>query len=550
MPTERVYKLFPVVIALLAIAAFIPALSNDFVDWDDRVNFVLNPNFRGLGWPQLKWMWTSNLMARYIPVTWMTFGLDYTLWGMEPFGYHLTNIVLHAANAVLFYFLSIAILRLTMPKSAVTIPMGALFAALFFAVHPLRAESVAWVTERRDEVSGFFYLLAILAHLRAARGGPDKPLHRKYYWITVACGALAILSKEIAVTLPLVLLVLDVYPLRRLGGRSRWLSAGYRTVWLEKIPLLALAAADSALALYSGHQEGMVVSTGVLGWFTRLAVTTYNLAFYLWKTVLPLHLAPFYPLTFHRVDPRGLPFQLSAIVVVLITAAAILFRRRFPALLAIWMAYAAVLLPVLGIVNAFKQIVADRYSYLACLGWELVAGAAFLALWNAAGGDRVVRAIVGVPALIVILGLAILNWKQVQIWRNAETLWTYAASVEPSFLALNSLGLVDAERGDFAGAVNHFRQSIALDPDYEVSRNNLGAALLNLGEYEAAAREFEAALRLKPNLAESQNSWGYALMMQGKPGEAIPHFQRALQIDPGLDSARRNLDRALEQKGR
>lgn len=542
MKTERVYKLFPLLVAMVTLAGFAATLGNDFVDWDDRVNFVLNPHYRGLGWEQIRWMWTSALMAHYIPVSWMTLGLDYTLWGMEPWGYHLTSVLFHAANAVLFYYLALALLRLAISvdsPSRRSIPAGALFAALVFAIHPLRVESVGWITERRDEVSGLFYLLSLLAYLRACRNGAGPLARRKEYWLSLACFTLAILSKEIAVTLPLVLLVLDYYPLRRLGGGVRsWLWAG-----LEKVPFLVLGLADSAYAVYLGRQEGLASSLGAQGWMTRIAVAVYNLAFYLWKTLTPVHLAPFYPLTAHRVDPGALPFQASLAVVLFIAAAAFLFRRRYPAILAASLAYVAALFPVLGIVNTFKQIVADRYSYLACMSWEILAGAGFLMLWTALPGRRS-RIVAGTTGALVVVALGALTIRQTGVWKDAESLWTYTTAIEPSFIASNGMGLAVAERGDYAGAIPHFRDAIAMDPDYELAHHNLGVALLNLGNAEDAAREFETALRLKPDLGASQTSWGVALLMQGKAVGAIPHFERALQLNPDDDSARRNLDRA------
>lgn len=543
------YRFFPLLAAVLTFAAFASALQNDFVDWDDRVNFVLNPHYRGLGWEQIRWMWSSALMARYIPVTWMTLGFDYNLWGMDPFGYHLTNVLFHAANAALFYFLCAALLGLAIPENGArrhdAIPLGALTATLLFALHPLRVESVAWVTERRDEVCGFFYLLCILAYLRAHRDGSSRSTRRSYYWAAFACCALAILSKEIAVTLPLVLLVLDYYPLRRLG----WFGPRHRAVWLEKLPFLALGLADSVLAVYLGRQENMVAALGVQGWWTRTAVAVYNLAFYLWKTVLPFHLAPFYPVTAHRLDPHVLPFQLSAMLVIWISAAAFLFRGGYPALLAAWLAYIAALLPVLGIVNTFKQLVADRYSYLACMSWAILAGACIATLWSASSRQRV-RVAITALSVVVLLALATLSWMQIRIWRNAEALWTYTAGVEPSFLASDGLGLALAERGDFAGAIPHFREALAMDPDYELAHHNLGAALMSLGNWEEAAHEFQLALQLKPSLGASHTSWGLALLMQDKVDEAIQHFRQALSINPEDEAARRHLERALAMKSR
>src|SRR5260370_37926699 len=242
MTRQRACRYFPLVVALLTLTAFLPALRNEFVSWDDVPNLVLNPSYRGLGWTQIKWMWTSQMIGRYVPVTWMTLGLDYTIWGMNPFGYHLTSILLHAANAVLFYFLALAILAAANRNNGerrTTIRYGALFAALLFAVHPLRVESVAWVTERRDVVSGMFYLLSLLAYVRGVGDPPSLGIRRKYYFASFGFFVLAVLSKEITVTLPLVLLILDWYALGRLKGAPQgWVALPLRTVWIEKIPFL------------------------------------------------------------------------------------------------------------------------------------------------------------------------------------------------------------------------------------------------------------------------------------------------------------------------
>src|SRR3989441_1632266 len=208
--------LVPSLIALVTFAAFLPALQNQFVSWDDHENFRDNPHYRGLAWTQLHWMWTTH-QGHYIPLTWMTLGLDYLLWGMNPLGYHLTSLLLHAANAVVFFFVVRRILALSLPSPSErdhALAVSAGFAALVFAIHPLRVESVAWATERRDVLSGLFYLLAILVYLRASQRAERG---RGWYWAAVGLFACALLSKSI-VSLSVVLLILDVYPLRRLGG--------------------------------------------------------------------------------------------------------------------------------------------------------------------------------------------------------------------------------------------------------------------------------------------------------------------------------------------
>ncbi len=544
MAPARVFRLFPITVALLTLLVFLAALRNDFVNWDDVTSFLNNPGYRGLGWAQLKWMWTTHLMGRYIPITWMTLGLDYAIWEMDPFGYHLTSILFHAVNALLFYFAALAVLRAATAASSQDLrsklPIGAFFSALVFGLHPLRVESVAWVTERRDVVCGLFFLLAILAYLRRFPDEPGQPPRRKYYWASLACFVLAILSKEIAVTLPLVLLILDVYPLRRLPGA--------RTVWLEKLPFLAIGIADGALALYVGSRESIAASVAHVGWFSRFAISLYGLAFYLWKTVAPIHLSPFHALTAHRMDPRALPFQLSAAVVVLVTAAAWGLRRKLPALLAVWVAYTITLLPVVGIFQNGWQITADRYSYLACLGWALLAGAGLLAAFAAWG--QVGKWILSLAAASAIGALGFLTWQQTQVWRSSETLWAYSLAVDPSSVAFNNLGEMFSEQGDVVTALEYYRQAVQMDPENTQAHNNLGMALLQLGDWEAAEREFQTALKQWPAFANSHFGLACALMKQGKLDEAIDHFRTALNINPGYTAARHNLEEALELKTR
>src|SRR5438034_977960 len=261
--------LVPVLIAVVTFAAFLPTLQNQFVNWDDPRNFLENPHYRGLGWTHLRWMWTTHL-GHYIPLTWMTLGLDYLLWGMNPVGYHLTSLLLHAANAVVFFFVGCRILTLALPApSERGHALTAGFAALVFAIHPLRVESVAWVTERRDVLSGLFYLLTILVYLRDCERGARG---RGWCWVSVGLFACALLSKSMVVNLPIVLLILDVYPLRRLGGAIGWWGEPARRVYVEKIPFVLLATAAAAIAVMAQLSVHAAASLAQLSVPGRVAV--------------------------------------------------------------------------------------------------------------------------------------------------------------------------------------------------------------------------------------------------------------------------------------
>src|SRR3989441_4892002 len=460
--------LVPVLIALVTVAAFLPALQNQFVSWDDDENFLDNPHYRGLGWSPLRWMWTTH-QGHYIPLTWMTLGLDYLLWGMNPFGYHLTSLLLHAANAVVFFFVVRRILTRALPSPSErghALAVAAGFAALVFAIHPLRVESVAWVTERRDVLSGLFYLSAILMYLRACERGARG---RGWYWAAVGLFAGALLSKSMVVNLPFVLLILDVYPLRRLGGFVGWWSGPARRVYVEKIPFVFLAAAASAVALMAQLSVHTVTSLAQLSVPGRLAVSAYGLSFYLWKTVAPVNLSPLYELP-RTMDPVAPPFILSYALVLAIMAIILALRRRVPGLPAAWVAYVVVLLPVLGIVQSGPQSAADRYTYLAGLGGAILAGAGLLSCWRTSRTSKTGRpqtvAIAGV-ATCVVVGLGALTWNQAQVWHDSEKLWTHALAMDPqSSIAENNLGVARAVERKLAEAIEHYQRALQIRPKY------------------------------------------------------------------------------------
>ena len=553
LPQRWVSWLIPVLIVLVTSAAFLPALQNQFLRWDDHKNFLGNPHYRGLGWMHLRWMWTTHL-GHYIPLTWMTLGLDYVLWGMNPLGYHLTNLLLHAANAVLFYFVAFRILGLGLPdpgdRRQADLVLSAGFAALVFAIHPLRVESVAWVTERRDVLSGLFYLSAILIYLRTCERGERG---RGWYWAAVGLFACALLSKSMVVNLPIVLLILDVYPLRRLGGATGWWSEPARRVYVEKIPFVLLATAAAAIAVMAQLSVHAAASLAQLSVPGRVAVSAYGLSFYLWKMVVPLNLSPLYPLS-PIVNPWAMPFVLSYTMVLAITAIALALRRRVPGLPAAWSAYVVVLLPVLGIFQSGPQIAADRYTYLASLGWAILAGACLLFCWRisrtSTTGTPTTLPIAGV-AICVVAGLGVLTWNQVHIWHDSERLWTYTVAIHPnSSLAQFSLGIVLSAQGKPTEAIEHFQKGLQLRPDEPSAHTNLGVALIQQGKLADAIEHFRQAVRIYPDDALAHTNWGSALIDLGKPSEAIEHYSKALRITPGLAEAQNGLGQALAQEQR
>jgi protein O-mannosyl-transferase len=549
--------LVPVLIVLLTFAAFFPVRQNGFVNWDDEGNLLENPSYRGLGWTQLRWMFTNFHLGNYRPLTWITLGFDYILWGMDPSGYHLTSLLLHATSALLFYFLTLRLLSLTLSFPAASADVGlkvaAGLAALLFSIHPLRVEPVAWISARNHVLSGLFFVWTILCYLRAMACVEGSSIRLRWLTLSVVIYGLSLLSQPFGLTLPFVLLVLDIYPVRRLSGDpTKWFWPAVRRVWWEKAPFLLLALAAGVIALRA--RKGAIYSFEEIGVWPRLAQALFGLAFYPFKTVIPLGLSPLYELPAH-LNLSDWPFLLSGLVVAVLSAGLFVARHRWPAGLASWVCYVMILLPVLGLAQSGPQIVADRYTYSSCLGWAILAGAGLFYCRHVRsnGGTRLGISVLAVGlAGVVVLG--VLTWKQTQVWHDSERLWRYVLAVtEKSYfkssVAHNNLGVVLVGREELEEAISHYREALRIYPAYAEAHNNLGVALRERGELEDAIQHYHEALRINPAYAEAHSNLGNALMKQGELEEAISHYREALRIYPAYAEAHNNLGVALHERG-
>jgi tetratricopeptide (TPR) repeat protein len=543
-PTLR--RLFlPALVFVIAFVTFLPALDGQFLNWDDDLNFLANPNFRGLGWGNLRWMFTTTLTGHWIPLSWLTLGLNYTLGGMNPWGYHLGNMLLHAGNAVFLYFVAGRLLaRAGAAVGGVALSAGAVLTALLFAVHPLRVESVVWITERRDVQGAFFFLLAILGYLRAVESGRDGRLAPLWRGLSIVAFAAALLSKASTLMLPAALLVLDVYPLRRLGQ-------GWRRLSIEKLPYFALAAADLAVAWMAVQRETRVSDLAEHGVAGRLTLVFHSVFFYPWKWVWPAGLSPMYEVP-QRIDPLASRFLVAIIAVLLVTAALVALRRRWPAGLAAWTYSALMILPVSGALHAGYQLAQDRWSYWSGMGFALLAGGGLARLLDLRARARVSALIArsitaGAAALVLILGAE--AWEQSKVWRDTETLWRRAASVDPSCMVCqNNLGNLLLDQDRLAEAETAFRAAVTARPESAGPRNNLGAVLVRLGRYDEAAAQFREAIRLAPDRIGGALNLGLLYVVQGKFAEAIPLLRHVLAQRPGRPDARAALSTALVKR--
>ena len=561
--------LVAVLLMLLAVAAFSPCLGNDFVTWDDHKNFLENTGYRGLGWSQIRWDWTSFRVAVYQPIAWMILGVEYLVWGMKPWGYHLTSLILYAIDTLVLFVMTLALLERCRPglepAGSWARALGAGLAVALFAVHPLRTEVVAWASCQPYLPCALFSMLAVLAYLRAFGDAPTPRwswLAGSFFLVTAA-----LLSKAVAVSLPVVLLILDVYPLRRLGGGpGGWFGPSARKVWLEKVPFVVMSLIFQVLAVIGRVNEQHLAPFQGWSLSARIAQSCYGIWFHPLKTLLPVNLTAFYPLP-ERMVWYEFPFLLCIVATAGVSVALVILRRRWPALLAVWLTYLAILAPNLGLMRIGDQITADRYSYISMFGMVALVAAGLCLLCLRA--RRVQPIAVGLIAssMGLLLGLIFLSRDQCRTWRTTEALWTHALAHGASRnrqvhlnMALellkqgrlseaeaedaealkygsghlkthyNLLGSIRGYQGRLVEAATRFGEAIRLNPDDPNSHVNLGLTRVRQGRLEEARVEFVEALRLDPAMAMVHHNLANVLIEQGRLEEARAHFAQAATL--------------------
>lgn len=516
----------------VTIAVFLPSLRGAFLNWDDDANFLHNFHYRGLGPEQLKWMFT-DYFGHYMPFTWLTLGLDYVVWGMNPLGYHLTSLLFHAANAALFFYLLRSLLRRARPgDDDQALGWIAAAGALFFSIHPLRVESVAWITERRDVTSGLFFLLTALAYVRMTSEQPSTAPYRKWLGLSLAAFAGSLLCKAMGMTLPLVLLLLDVWPLKRFGpGKTA-------AVLREKIPFLLLMAAGLSLTSIAQRHAGALYTEEDYPISQSLAQPGYRVSFYVLKTLLPVGLSPLY---FYRPE-LGVPQGLGWVAVVGTTLLVLFRRREAPAAAAAWLSYGLLIAPVCGLVQAGPHFAADRYTYLACLPW-----AAFATALLALPRSRLAVALLAGTLLTV---LSVLTGRQTLIWRDSVSLWDAAIRVDPDvYYTWHNRGRAKAERGDLEGAIVDFSRAIELRSGYPDPWRERGRLRARQNRHDLAVTDLETALRLAPQRADTAFDLGVSEARLGRSRESLLHFAQALALRPEYIEVRVQRARLLAMEG-
>ncbi len=529
---QATLRVFAVGALLAVVTCFLywPVRGFAFVNFDDPAYVNANPHvFRGLTAENIQWAFTSFEASNWHPITWLSHMLDCQLFGPRPGWHHCTNVLFHAANAILLFIF----LRQT---------TGALwlsaFVAALFAWHPLRVESVAWIAERKDVLSTFFGLLTLIAYASYVKAMVTNAKSKWLYTLAIVSFALGLMSKPMLVTLPFILLLMDYWPLRRFG------TLPVRKLLVEKIPFLVLSVISCGLTIRA--QREVILDSGALPFSARLVNAILSYATYLRKMVWPMDLAPFYP---YRHDvPTGEMFVAVAVLVG-ISLICLRYMRRAPFLLIGWLWYLGMLVPVIGVVQVGAQSLADRYTYLPLVGIFV------MCIWAVAevvARVPVPRIVVWFSAMAVGVASIVGTRHQLQYWRDSELLFRRDLDLYPvdNAMAHHCLGRALFLKGDDAGAIQHYREVLRLLPNLPDGHVSMANSLNRLGQFAEAEAEYREAIRLDPKHAEAYKSLGSCLAGQMKLEEARTNLLRALELKPDYAQAHTRLGTLLMAQGK
>jgi len=527
-------------ISIIAFGIYLPSLNNDFVNWDDNQYVYENPYIRSIDIEFLNWAFTGFYAAYWAPLTWLSLAIDYSIHGYNPWGYHLTNAILHALNTFLIVLIAIKLSGMVMTSKR-RISLTAVITGILFAVHPVHVESVAWVTERKDVLYSLFFLLSVLSYVRYAEDKKGKgPWSNPWYFTTLAMFILSLLSKPMAIVMPVTLLLLDWYPLERFDKGSP------KDLLKEKVPFVMLSLVVSVIIYHAQRSGGTIAPLSLIPMTKRMLVSTNSLIMYIVHMILPIDLSPVYPYPHIRdISLTNIRYLIPLLLVISITIVCILLIKRTRLWFATWLFYITTLLPVLGIIQTGPQAMADRYLYLASTGFFLLVGAGlsgmFERLWTS--NRRALAGLSLLSSLVFLIPLSTITVRQINIWHDGLSLWNAVIERYPDTAAIpyRNRGDVYLERDMLQEALADYSMAIRLDPSLAVAYNQRAIVYTRLGIYPRALDDLNKAISLSKSPEPSYyNNRGVVHARLGMLKKAIEDYSEAIRLNPLLREAYKN----------
>ena len=508
------------VLCVITFLVYLPALKNGFVNWDDDVYVYANRNIHSINLDFLKWIFTFKANPTWHPLTLFSIGLDYSIWGLNPLGYHFTNNILHAINTFFVFILIIKLVTYKKAEISKKILIIGAITTIIFSIHPLQVESVAWISERKNLLCTFFLLLSMHTYIKYVSSVGRKKI--AFYWGSLILFIFALMSKPMAVSLPIVLIMLDFYPFERLTNKN------IKIAVIEKLPFFALTIASSMITVWTHTSVKAILD---LPFWVRISVAIRSYILYLIKMVFPYELAPFYrhPL---KIDFISIEYLGSFILFVIITFLSIWSIKKTRLFFTIWFYYLITLLPMIGLLQVGGHAGADRYVYLSSLGPFLLIGLG-AGIFFERYPKKCYLTLIGMIFVIVIM--LTMTIKQISIWRDSGTLWSHEIALYPDTveIAYYHRGNFYFDMGDYKAAINDYNKAIEINPDkYADAYLNRGNAYYQLGNYQQAIVDYNSAIAIKPEYAKPYNNRGSAFLSLGDYQLALNDFNKSLELDP------------------
>jgi Tfp pilus assembly protein PilF len=537
-------------VALITFAVYLASLQNEFIaEWDDGEYVLNNPYIRSINLAFLRWAFFDFHASNWHPLTWISHAIDYAVWGANPLGHHLTSVILHAVNTFLVVVLIMRLQEVatgTTPSGQETSVLdehGMLITAgvtgLLFGLHPVHVESVAWIAERKDLLCALFFLLSIAGYVKYVTVIGNEPIDqgvrtryvKKEYLLSIGFFILALMSKPMAVSLPVVLMILDWYPFRRLRS--------VKTAWIllvEKLPFITFSLISSVLTVLAQRAGGAIIEIQALPLPSRLLVAAQSLLMYLWKMAVPRDLIPYYPYP-KNISFASLEFLFAIALVIGITIFCIIIAKRHRLGLAVWGYYVVTLLPVIGIVQVGSQSMADRYTYLPSLAPFLI-----IAVGTSWGYDKIIRlnrsrSVIMIlflcAGIVIFAGLSFLSIRQMPVWNNGLSVWSYVIEKEPEkvSIAYTNLGAAYQKMGQYDKAMENYDKAITLDPNDYLAYTNRGVIFDRLGQFDKALESYNKAVISNPGDYKAYFNRGLTYDKMGRIADAIEEFQMATRLN-------------------